>query len=315
MDDLIAARRARRGRPSSSPFGPDDEIGMLNLVTPDSVARALGAVDPRKVFDLAVDYFVGMPAWTAWGDPPFMSWMTATPDGGAIDDVTGMGAEGMRHVSRSADAMSMFIHCGTHVDALNHIGIDGVVWNCFDHRTHLGSQRWAVAGADRLPPVVARGVLVDVAGAHGVDVLEPSHAIDAAEVARVLADQGTRVRPGDVVLVRTGRMNLWPDAERFLPDEPGITRDAAELFAEAGAVMIGADNVGLERHPSPDPDNWQPVHTYLLAEAGVPILEVVNLEELAAERVHEFVFIGACLRIRGATGAPLRPIAMPMLRD
>jgi len=79
-------------------------------------------------------------------------------------------------------------------------------------------------------------------------------------------------------------------------------------------MFIGADNIGLERHPSGDPESWQPVHTYLLAEAGIPIMELVNLEELAAEGVHEFAFVGACLKIRGATGSPIRPIALPLRR-
>jgi kynurenine formamidase len=128
----------------------------------------------------------------------------------------------------------------------------------------------------------------------------------------VLARQGTEVRRGDVVLLRTGRIREWPDAEAFVPDEPGLDLDGARLLAERGAVLIGADNVGLEVHPSPDPGNWQPVHGFLLAQAGVPIMEIVDLEELAAERVHELAFIGACLKIRGATGSPIRPIALPL---
>ena len=115
-----------------------------------------------------------------------------------------------------------------------------------------------------------------------------------------------------MVLIRTGRMRAWPDAERFVPDEPGLDLDGARLLAERGAVLIGADNVGLERHPSPDPDNWQPVHGFLLAEAGIPIMEIVDLQELGAAGVHEFAFIGACLKIRGATGSPIRPLALPL---
>lgn len=76
--------------------------------------------------------------------------------------------------------------------------------------------------------------------------------------------------------------------------------------------MVGADNIALEHLPSADPENWLPVHTYLLAEAGVPILEVVHLEELAEEGVHEFCYIGACLKLRGATAGPVRPLAFPL---
>jgi kynurenine formamidase len=308
----IAALQATPGKATRSPWGPEDEIGMLNLVTPESVARVLTEVDAHKVFDLSVDYFEGMPAWTGWGDPPFTFWMTATPAGGIIDDVAGVGAETMRRTSRSSDAMSMFTHIGTHVDTLNHFGYDGVVWNCFDMREHLGSQRWYVSGADRHPPVISRGVLIDVAGAHGVDVLPDHYAIGADELESVLRSQGTELRTGDVVLINTGRMTLWPDTDRFLAGEPGPDLDGARFIAEAGAIMIGADNVGLEVHGTSFDGPFQPVHTYLLAESGIPILEVVRLDELAADKVYEFAFIGACMKIRGATGAPMRPMAIPL---
>nr|MBA2514057.1 cyclase family protein [Solirubrobacterales bacterium] len=155
-------------------------------------------------------------------------------------------------------------------------------------------------------------VLIDVAGLHGLDMLADSQAIGEADLRAALELQGTELRTGDVVLVRTGRMTVWPDAEAFIPDEPGLDLEGARFLAEAGAMLIGADNVGLERHPSGDSESWQPVHTYLLAEAGIPIMEIVNLEELAASAVHEFAFVGACLKIRGATGSPIRPLALPL---
>ena len=165
---------------------------------------------------------------------------------------------------------------------------------------------------DKHPPIIARGVLLDVAGMLGVDVLEPSYGIGENDLRACLKHQGTELRPGDVVLIRTGRMRLWPDRATYLPYPPGINREGAQFLAEAGAIVIGADNHCLEQVPSADPENWQVVHTYLLAEAGVPILEIANLEELAQDRVLEFVFFGACIRLRGATGAPIRPIAMPL---
>jgi kynurenine formamidase len=310
---IIAALRAEPGVASRSPFGPADEIGMLNLVTPASMQRVFSSIDAHKAFDLAVDYFIGMPAWTGWGDPPFSMWMTATPAGSINDDVAGLGKEEMRRRSRSSDAFSMFVHLGTHIDTLNHVAYDGVIWNCFNHHDHLGSKHWYVCGPEKHPPLISRAVLIDVAGAHGVDVLPDHYGIDGSELERVLAHQGTTLRVGDIVLIRTGRMSYWPDGDRFMPAEPGITLDGARFLAEAGAIVIGADNVGLEVHP----ETWsefQPVHTYLLTEAGVPVIEAINLEEIAGEKLYEFAFIGACMKIRGATGAPLRPVAFPLSR-
>ena len=160
---------------------------MLNLATQ---AGVLTEVDPGRVFDLAVDFFTGMPCFTAGGDPPFTMWMSATPSGMVLDDPLGVGEEQNRLLSRSADCMSMFLHTGTHVDALNHIGYGGTIFNGFTEAEHLGSRHWYRAGADRHPPVITRGVLLDVAALHGVDELPPSHAIGPADLEATLARQG-----------------------------------------------------------------------------------------------------------------------------
>jgi kynurenine formamidase len=308
----IAALDARFREASASPFGPDDEIGMLNLIRPEAVAAALADVDPWRTFDLAVDYFIGMPNWLVSGDPPFQMWMSSTPGKGVLDDAMGVGDAQNEMVGRSGDCISMYTHSGTHVDTLNHMGYGGTVWNRYTEQRHLGDRNWLVSGADKHPPIVARGILIDVAGLHGEEMLPDSHGIGAEELGRALDAQGTELRVGDIVLIRTGRMRHWPDAELFIPNEPGLNRDGAEFLARSGAIMVGVDNIGCEQIPSADPENWQVVHTYLLAEAGVPIMEIVNLEELAAESVHEFAFIGACMKIRGATGSPIRPIALPL---
>jgi kynurenine formamidase len=207
----------------------------------------------------------------------------------------------------------MFTHCGTHVDTLNHFGYHDSIWNGFTTKEHLGSTGWTVAGPDVHPPVIARGILLDVAAAHGLDMLPDSFAIDGEDLEMTASRQGTEVRPGDVVMIRTGRGSTWPDPTAYLPREPGLDRAGARWLAERGAAMIGADNIALEQLPSADPENWLPVHTYLLAEAGVPIMEVVDLEGVAEDRLFEFCFIGAALRLRGATAGPLRPLALPLL--
>jgi len=312
MRQKVQAFRATTGTVSMSPFGPDDQVGMLNLLTPDIARDVLARADGGRVIDLSVDLFIDMPTWTAGGEPPFQIWMEHTPGGSAVDDPIGVGREQNEYVSWSADAMSMFIHSGTHVDTLNHFGYNGKIWNGFAADEHLGSKHWNIAGADAFPPMIARGVLIDVAGDQGVDVLPDSFAIGRAELVSALERQGTHLEVGDVILVRTGRGSVWPNAAMYLPKEPGLTLAGARFLAEAGAATIGADNIALEQLPSADPDNWMAVHTFLLAEAGIPIIEVLDLEELAAERVYEFAFIGACMKIRGATAGPMRPLALPL---
>jgi kynurenine formamidase len=206
----------------------------------------------------------------------------------------------------------MYTHTGTHIDALNHFGYHGTIFNGYTAHEHLGSRAWRKAGAEKHPPIIARGIMLDIAALIGVDVLPPSYGIGEADLRGALKHQGTQLMPGDVVIVRTGRMRLWPDRATYLPNPPGLNREGAEFLTKAGAIMIGADNHSLEQAPSADPENWQVVHTYLLAEAGVPILEIAYLEDLAEDRVYEFAFMGACIRFRGATGSPMRPIAMPL---
>lgn len=310
--DKIAALSATYRTVSHSPFGEDDEIGMVNLMDANSRQRVLSEADFGKVFDLSVDYFTDMPSWTESGDPPFQIWMSHTPSGTIIDDPMKVGKAQNELVGYSGDCMAMYTHCGTHMDTLNHYGYHGTIWNGFTEKDYLGSRHWEVAGADKHPPIIARGILVDVAALHDVPMLPDNYGIGEKELKAALERQGTELRPGDVVMVRTGRMTVWPNTEAYLRDEPGINREGAEFLAKAGAMIIGGDNIALEQMPGADPENWQVVHTYLLIEAGVPIMEVVNLEELASEGVYEFAFIGACLRIRGATGAPMRPIAMPL---
>lgn len=308
----IIAYHSKLNYVSKSPFGADDEIGMLNLMDPASRRAALNEADPGRPFDLAVDFFMGMPVWTDLGDPGFQIWMSHTPAGNILDNPMNLSSVQNDLVSYSGDCIAMYTHCGTHVDTFTHFGYHGEIFNGFNTREHMGSRHWHRAGADKQPPIIARGVMIDVAGMLGVEMLPDSHAIGEKELLDALKRQKTELRPGDVVLIRTGRMTIWPDQQRFVPNSPGINREGAEFLARAGALYVGADNGGIEHTPSSDPDNWLPVHTFLLAEAGVPLLEMAYLEDLARDKVYEFAFIGACLKIRGGTGSPIRPIALPL---
>ena len=220
---------------SKSPWGADDEIGRLNWVTPESTAAILDHLDGRHVFDLNVEYFIGMPSWVAAGDPPYGIWMTHTPQGSVNDNLSGVGSEVHETYSYCGDSIHMYTHCGTHIDTLNHLGFYGKFWNGWEADRDLGSRIWTKGGLEKYPPVIARGVLLDVAGMHGVDVLDDAYAITPKDLQDTVAKQGVELRKGDVVLVRTGRMNVWPDFDGYLKNTPGIGLDAAKwLCEEAG---------------------------------------------------------------------------------
>lgn len=296
-----------------SPWGPKDEIGRLNLITEQSRAAIMARVSGSQAYDLAVEYFVGMPSWQAAGDPPYQMWMTHTPHGNVIADPMQVGEPMNRHVSYTGSAVSMYAHMGTHIDALNHFGLDGKIWNGFRADQHLGDRGWNVTGAEKLPPIVARGVLIDVAAAKGVDMLADNYRVTRADLQEALKAQQVSLEKGDVVLIRTGRMRDYEKAQAYMANPPGMSLDAAKfLVEEGGAMVVGADNLSFETFPSEVEGNYLPLHTYLLAMQGTPILELVNLEGLSRDRVYQFAFIGASLKLRGADAAPIRPIALPI---
>ena len=309
----VATAQSDRPEVGVSPWGADDEIGRLNLMTPVSQAAILGRISGGAPYDLSVEYFIGMPSWQAAGDPHYRIWMTHTPHGTGVDDPLGLGHAMNDHVSYTGAAVSMYTHTGTHIDALVHFGLNGEVWNGFTAEDHLGDRGWRVGGAEALPPIVARGVLIDLPAFLGVDQLADGHRISRGELVGALASQQVSLAEGDVVLIRTGRMQVYDDAQAYMQNPPGLGMEAARfLIEEGGAMIVGADNLSFEAFPSEDPANYVPVHTYLLAEQGAPIIELVFLEALARDQVYEFAFIGGGLRLRGADAAPMRPLAFPL---
>ena len=303
----VALAQIAKNVAAKSPWGPADEIGTLNMMTDSSRFDALKQVTGGKVYDLGVELFVGMPTCCApFGDPTFQIWMTHTPARN----------EGNVLLSYSGDGVSMYTHTGTHIDTLNHFGLRGKIWNQVSADDALGVRGWTKSGADKYPPIVARGVLIDVAKHKNVQHLPTSYSITISDLQETLKQQGTTLRPGDVVLTRTGVMTLWPDEAKYrLADQPGLSLEAAQWLVEAQkAMLVGADNFGVESFPSKDPDNFVPVHTYLQAERGVSLLEALWLEDLSKDKVYEFLFIASPLKLRGGTASPIRPLAIPIGR-
>ena len=293
---------------AQSPYGPDDEIGVLNMLSAATSLAVLQRINSGKIYDLSVDNFVGMPglADLGMGDPPFHMWMTHTPNGVKVEGLSPAGSPDQ--LALYDDAIIMSTHTGTHLDTLNHLGYGDKIFNGYDNATHLSDKGWTKAGADKIPPIIARGILIDVAAEKGLDILPDSYEISSDDLQRAMTRQGIALQAGDVVLIRTGRIRVWPDPEKFVPNEPGITRESAGWLVDNGAILIGADNMGVEKFPMSEDS----VHTYLFAERGVCLLEILWLEELARDGVNEFAFIAAPIKLRGATGTPVRPLAIPI---
>lgn len=307
---LFAQQREEVG---ISPWGKDDEIGTLNMMTDQSKLNILSRIKSGQAYDLSVEYFVGMPSFHALGDPAYQFWLTHTPRGTVNDNPNGLGKAMNEKVSYTGDAISMYTHMGTHIDALNHFGLNGKIWNGFAADEYLGDKGWKKTGAETIPPIIARGVLIDILSSKNVESLPANYRINASDLKEALRKQKIELQKGDVVLIRTGQARQYEDAHKFLDQYPGINLEAVKWLVEDQQVMLlGADNLSFEAFPPERNDNWVPVHTYLLAEKGVMFIEQMFLEDLAKDRIYEFAFVASSLKLRGASAAPMRPLALPI---
>ena len=290
-------------------------LGPAGTIPDEQRVRAAALVRIGRPYSLAATRFTGMPLFP--GHPPFQVVSYRTPHGLRV------GGENLWAPARNdaqlgcmTEMITSTVHSGAHIDALAHmtIGQDAHWYGGANAAEHLGDFGPTVGDAAELPPLFTRGVLLDVAGHRGVECLPAGSVVDAAELSAVAVAEEIEIGRWDVVLIRTGYMGLWPDAARMAEHRsPGPDLSAAELLLERGVVAVGSDTETFEVQPAPDPGipaNPQPVHTRLLIDSGVYIMESLDLEQLAADRVHEFLFVALPLKIAGATGSMLDPLAV-----
>lgn len=204
-------------------------------------------------------------------------------------------------------------HVGTHVDALAHVSHDGCLHGGIDAAEAQVGGVHTQHGAERIPPMITRGVLLDVAATRGVDVLDPGQGVTADDLAAAAERAGAEPGRGDVALVRTGWARHFADAPTYLGQAdgvPGVTEDGARWLAEREVVAAGADTTAFEQIPPGAGHRVLPVHRILLVEHGIHIVEHLALEEASAAGLGEFLFVMAPLRIVGGTGSPVRPVAV-----
>lgn len=202
-------------------------------------------------------------------------------------------------------------HTGTHIDAISHqadlLRLCGGV-PVAEVQTPRGFTRY---GVEEIPPIVAPGILLDVPAGKGVESLEPGYAVSAEDLEVCCERQGVSVEPGSVVLVRTGNGRFWDEPDRYLAG-PGMDAGASRWMAEKSVLAVGADNMAWDVPGMKDPELgcYLPGHLILLARAGIYIIENLALEELAAAGIHSFRLVCAPPKFVGATGAPVRPLAI-----
>jgi kynurenine formamidase len=204
-------------------------------------------------------------------------------------------------------------HVGTHIDALAHVSQDGKLHGGVDADAAQRGGAFTELGAERIPPLVGRAVLFDVAGTRGVGVLDPGYEVTRQDLEDAAERAGVLPGDGDVALVRTGWAANFARPEAYLGQAtgvPGVGEGAAAWLAARGIVASGADTTAYECIPPGAGHRTLPVHRLLLVDHGIYIMEHLNLEQAAAEGLTEFPIVVAPLRIIGGTGSPIRPIAV-----
>ncbi len=261
------------------------------------VSQLIDLARASRVFDLSQPFYVGMPHFPT--HPPF-AYSLGKLHGEFVLKNGG---------SSASEVITMGGHSGTHIDALNHFSCAGKLFGGVDYEQAAGTGV-RPHSVDTVPPVVRRGVLVDVAGSQGVPILSEEFVIDPEHLEKAAR---TAIREGDVVLIRTGWAAHWGDSFQYVTagkgihvTAPGPGEAAARWLSERKVFAAGSDTLAFEKVPSP----LMPVHVHLLVESGIHILENLNLDEMAAAGVSEFLFIAAPLRIEGGTGSPVRPLAL-----
>lgn len=265
--------------------------------------RGLVAGHPFLVFDLEQPRTPEMPVYPAHRpgyvpalhrrhtDPP------ASPTAGARSAASGL--------------LLMMEHTGTHIDALSHQALHGRLYGDVDAVAAAGPRGFRQHGVETLPPVVAPGILLDVATLRGVETLPPGDLVTATDLEACCARDGLAIEPGTAVLVRTGNGRFWADPERYL-DAPGIAPDASRWLAARRPSVVGCDTMTWDLPGLVDSELGcdLPGHVIFLVQFGIPIIENLALEELAAAGARRFTFVCTPLQLVGATASPVRPLAL-----
>lgn len=256
-----------------------------------------------RVFDLEQPRFFGMPIYPSHKPGYFYALHRRHRDGyNPAQHGERTGAAGM---------LTMMEHTGTHIDALCHQACCFKMFGDVPVEEVETSAGFTKLGIETAPPLLGRGVLLDVAGWKGQPVLPQKYSITAEDLQSCAAAQKVSLQKGDVLLVRTGYATLWHDEATYL-QAAGVNKSGTLWAAEHGVVAVGADNMSWDVLGERDPESGATLfaHYYLLPQKGVYIIENLNLEELAKARCYAFAFVGIPLKFNGATGSPLRPLAL-----
>lgn len=287
-----------------SSWGADDQRGAANRITPAKVQEAVRLIRTGKIYSLGRLYENGMPLF---GNRHFSLTIPGSPTGGPLGE--------NKMVYHDEVFSGEIGQIGTQLDGLGHIGVrmagDDYFYNGFRRSEFGKAYGLEKLGIENVGVFFTRGVLADVAAYKNVNHMKVGEVVTAEDLQETLKKEGVTVGEGDVVLVRTGHGQLWmKDNAAFNSGEPGIGMGAGKWLCDQKITLVGGDSWATEVVPPENKDRPFEVHQLLIVRNGIYNLENLDLEELAKDKVYEFAFIFAPLRLKGATGSPGNPIAV-----
>lgn len=267
----------------------------------DSMTKIWEQLKDVQILDLSQPYFRGMP------QSPNHAAFRLILDRRHGDVMSESGG------SASNEIIVTGTHVGTHIDALAHVSFQGKLFGGIEASSVMNHLGFSKHGIESVRPFLCRGVFLDVARALNQEILEAGYEITVRDLEAAQKIAGVAIEEGDVVLIGSGWAKNWDKKEIFegqTQGAPGIGKEAAEWLAVKKPRACGGETIAFEQIPAGSGHRELPVHRIFLVESGIHIIETMNLTELSANKVSDFLFILAPLNLRGATGSPVRPLAV-----
>jgi kynurenine formamidase len=281
-----------------SKWGAGDERGSGNHMKPDSVLRATKLIKTGEVIELA---------HVLAADMPFFG----TRRFDVHTKRTFLNQPANKRGSNEEVVISEMGQVGTQLDGFAHQTHGNSLYNCFKQDDISTRGGFSKLGIEKVGALITRGVLIDVAGLKGVEMLGDSYEITVPDLEQALQKQNLKLQPGDAVIIHTGWGKLWAkDNARYVKSCPGVGVKAAEWLAKQDPMLVGSDNWPVEVAPNPDKEISLPGHQIFLVVNGIHLLENMKLDDLAAKRVYEFAFMMQPLKMKGFSGSTVTPIAV-----
>ena len=285
---------------TKSKWGPNDEIGAANNMSPEIVVKAAGLIKTGKTYALGIETNSKTPAY-----PPRTFKVLVLQPGQA-----GGNGLGPNKTTYNDDIIEGWVGIGSQIDGLGHIGVDWTYYNGLKSADFAAADGLKKLGVEKIPPLVTRGVLLDMAAYYKTDIVKEGTAFNVKEIDEVAKAEGVEIQKGDVVIFHTGWTSLiGKDDKRYGAGEPGLGVEGAKYLVSKGVVAIGSDTWAVEVLPF-ESSNVFEVHQILLPMSGTYILENMNTDQLAADKGYEFLFVLGVPRITGAVQGIINPVAI-----